>query len=116
MSEFHARPLEIDRRSNVKNNSTIIIPSKKSNHLFDDKKDTNTTTTTVNSSNTDNPFRNIGIQDKIANALVSKSIFGLKQPTVIQKKVLSALFVDNPSVRGHNNIFIQSETGSGKIL
>lgn len=110
MSEFHARPLEIDRRNNVKS-SKSIAPSKNSTHIFD--REDNNATTKIDSKN---PFKNIGIQDKIADALVSSTIFGLKQPTVIQKKVLSALLVDSSISTQRSNLFIQSETGSGKVF
>ena len=90
MAEFHARPLEIDRRSGA---SSRIAPSKASTHLFQDE----------------SGCAQLGLHARLTTCLTSR--FQLERPTVIQQKSLLAL--ENKS---DANLFVQSETGSGKTL
>ena len=90
MAEFHARPLEIDRRSGA---SSRIAPSKASTHLFQDE----------------SGCAQLGLHTRLTTCLTSR--FHLERPTVIQQKSLLAL--EN---KADANLFVQSETGSGKTL
>lgn len=91
MAEFHARPLEMDRRSGA---SSRIAPSKASTHLFQDS---------------GGGCDTLGLHPRLTTCLTSR--FLLERPTIIQQKALLAL--EN---KGDANLFVQSETGSGKTL
>merc|ERR1739842_123069 len=69
LSEFHARPLEIDRRNNA---VSKIKASSNSNHLF---------SSSLSESMTDsnNPFLEIGVNERISNTLTSIKTFGFTQ-------------------------------------
>eukprot|EP00980_Cylindrotheca_fusiformis_P011200 scaffold2563_cov124-Cylindrotheca_fusiformis.AAC.31 len=89
MAEFHARPMELDRRSGAR--SAIRI-SKASSHLFD----------------ADN-WESLQIHPRLMETL--KSRFQLSKPTGIQTKTIQVI-QSNPK----NNVLVHSETGSGKTL
>jgi ATP-dependent helicase YprA (DUF1998 family) len=88
MAEFHARPMEMDRRSGA---VSTIAPSRESTHIFDFD---------------GNPWK--GLHPRIISSL---SKLGMERPTVIQTRAMNAL----KDTKRHN-LFIQSETGSGKTL
>ena len=91
MAEYHARPMEMDRRfgANAQN-----YESKDSNHLFSEDKEQPSS---------------LSIHPHLWRCLQTK--FEISQPTIIQTSVLKAYF-SNPT----SNLLIQSETGSGKTL
>lgn len=86
MAEFHARPLEMDRRSGAK---STIAPSKDSQHLFDDSK--------------------LPLHPRLLRHVDAN--FTMKQATSIQSTTWQQFFQHKDK-----NLFIQSETGSGKTL
>ena len=86
MAEFHARPMEMDRRCGA---VSSIVPSKESSHIFDSC-----------------AFE--GLHPRIITSLTK---IGVQQPTLIQTRAVQALQTSKP-----HNLFIQSETGSGKTL
>lgn len=88
MAEFHARPLEMDRRSGA---VSQIVPSHESLHLFEAN---------------ENEFQ--GLHTRLIASLHKMKV---PRPTVIQTRAIRAL---QGSTR--HNLFIQSETGSGKTL
>lgn len=89
MAEFHARPMELDRRSGAR--SSIRI-SKASSHLFvaDD-------------------WKSLKINPRLMQTLTSR--FQLEKPTAIQTRTIQAI-----QSNSKNNVLIHSETGSGKTL
>jgi ATP-dependent RNA helicase DDX31/DBP7 len=89
MAEFHARPMELDRRSGAR--SSIRI-SKASSHLFV----------------ADN-WESLQINSRLIQTLTSK--FELAKPTSIQTKTIQVI-QSSPK----NNVLVHSETGSGKTL
>ena len=141
MAEFHAHPLEMDRRSKAESKIKL---STSSSHIFmtksnstneessdvnKDRKDSNQNNSSPNQNNSISkcPFINLGLNERLANTITSqRGPFRLHQPTIIQAKALSLLL---PSMKSSAlkeksnigkinkpNIFIQSETGSGKTL
>jgi ATP-dependent RNA helicase DDX31/DBP7 len=93
MREFHARPMEMDRRSGAIR-GVDIAPSQDSTHLFDDSNKSNNGFASLHS-------RLQSSLDKI----------GIQQPTIIQTRAIQSLHKNR-----HSNLFVQSETGSGKTL
>jgi hypothetical protein len=87
MAEFHARPMELDRRSGAR--SSIRI-SKESSHLFvaDD-------------------WESLKVNPRLIRTMTSR--FGLVKPTTIQTKTIQAV-QGSPK----KNVLVHSETGSGK--
>lgn len=92
MREFHARPMEMDRRSGA---SSTILPSKESSHLFE------------RNDNDDSVFAS-SLHSRLVSSLTK---MGVTQPTIIQTRAIQAL-----QSHSNCNLFIQSETGSGKSL
>lgn len=92
LAEFHARPLELDRRAGAVSRS--LARSKDSTHLF------------TESSN----WNSFCIHPKIVSCLQNQ--LKLAKPTVIQSRTIPEFF------RGDrlHNLLIHSETGSGKTL
>lgn len=88
MAEFHARPMELDRRSGAR--SSIRI-SKDSSHLFVVADD----------------WESLQVNPRMIQTLTSR--FNLAKPTAIQTKTIQA-FQTSPN----NNVLVHSETGSGK--
>jgi hypothetical protein len=89
MREFHARPMEMDRRSGA---TAQIAPSRESSHLFDQ--------------NNLDGFSSL--HPRLLSSLVKLNI---TRPTIIQTRAIQSLQTNR-----HSNLFIQSETGSGKTL
>ena len=119
MATFHARPHEIDRRSNA---SSRIKESRASNHIFeadDDEEDDGTNSSDNSHSDGhvgDNdeateledkqdeeisapkgPFEAIGLHPRLANAVSSERGFGYDRPTIIQTNAARALISTNQS-------------------
>ena len=119
MATFHARPHEIDRRSNA---SSRIKESRASNHIFeaDDDEEDDSTNSSDNSHSDghvgDNdeateledkqdeqisapkgPFEAIGLHPRLANAVSSERGFGYDRPTIIQTNAARALISTNQS-------------------
>ena len=94
LAEFHARPLELDRRAGA----VVLqkqLPSKESSHVFAKATE----------------WHDFGLHQRLVNAITS-SPFSLKRPTVIQSRAIPAFFQN----AGVHNMLLQSETGSGKTL
>lgn len=113
MAEFHARPMELDRRSGAR--STTIV-SKESTHLF--KNDVK-----------DNSWESLNIYPRLVQTLQSPAFGNLQKPTTIQsntirafQKSTSAMLREDSGSSSKNvknkkkNVLIHSETGSGKTL
>mmetsp|Transcript_29023 Transcript_29023/g.32556 ORF Transcript_29023/g.32556 Transcript_29023/m.32556 type:complete len:950 (-) Transcript_29023:713-3562(-) len=106
MAEFHARPMELDRRSGARS-ATIV--SRESTHIFDDAQ---------NSS-----WESLNIHPRLVQTLQSPK-FDLQTPTTIQSKTIRAFQESTDTSIGESertiiekkNILIHSETGSGKTL
>ena len=116
MAEFHARPMELDRRSRA-SATTIVRDKEHSNHLF---------------SSAVTSWSQFRLHSRIVNAM--ESSLDLSQPTLIQARALSAILgaTAQNDAEGlsstspvqqqeehkayHHNILIHSETGSGKTL
>jgi ATP-dependent RNA helicase DDX31/DBP7 len=94
LAEFHARPLELDRRSGATVRK-LVPTSKESSHLFTDTSE----------------WSNFPLHERLVSTLQSSG-FDLQRPTVIQTKSIPAFFQDKQL----HNILIHSETGSGKTL
>jgi primosomal protein N' len=88
MAEFHARPMEMDRRAGATGTYTA---SKESLHLFDTKKQ-------------------LPLHPKLL--LQCQTKFNMKQATQIQSNTWKQFHANDEK----NNLFVQSETGSGKTL
>lgn len=91
LAEFHARPLELDRRAGA--TSSELIRSKESSHLFD----------------ADRGWASMDLLHERLRATVTGH-FQLQQPTIVQSRAIPAFF------DGDYNLAIHSETGSGKTL
>lgn len=123
MAQYHARPLEMDRRANA---IAYIRPSHPSQHIFsnitteatpqgdeDDENETN------NNNNSSSSFESMGVHPKFITALNHMSI---TQPTSIQSNAIPKLLqLGNASLQAGdktdaNGLCIQCETGSGKTI
>eukprot|EP00526_Cylindrotheca_closterium_P001265 CAMPEP_0113632462 /NCGR_PEP_ID=MMETSP0017_2-20120614/16874_1 /TAXON_ID=2856 /ORGANISM="Cylindrotheca closterium" /LENGTH=894 /DNA_ID=CAMNT_0000543021 /DNA_START=9 /DNA_END=2693 /DNA_ORIENTATION=+ /assembly_acc=CAM_ASM_000147 len=89
LAEYHARPMELDRRSGAR---AVTRVSKESSHIFVAQE-----------------WDSLDINARMTQAL--KSRFELNKPTGIQAKTIQT-FQDNPK----KNVLVHSETGSGKTL
>jgi ATP-dependent RNA helicase DDX31/DBP7 len=89
LAEFHARPLELDRRSGASGKAAASFESK---HLFESS-----------------DWTSLNLHNRLIQALVGT--FALSQPTRIQTKAILA-FSDGKE----SNLLLHSETGSGKTL
>jgi len=111
MAEFHARPMELDRRSGAR---SVTIVSKNSLHIFDD---------------TQKDWESLGIHPRLIQTLKTPQFGSLHQPTTIQSRTIQAFQSgaggtkgpqnqgnDNTTRSNQKNILIHSETGSGKTL
>eukprot|EP00934_Nitzschia_sp_Nitz4_P008234 Nitzschia sp. Nitz4//scaffold332_size19022//15494//18061//NITZ4_008743-RA/size19022-processed-gene-0.23-mRNA-1//-1//CDS//3329548210//8224//frame0 len=92
MAEFHARPMELDRRAGARSVTRI---SKASTHLFQSAND----------------WDSLPIHPRLRNTLTSK--FHLAQPTAIQSRTIQTVL--DPSLQ-EKNVLVHAETGSGKTL
>jgi len=111
MAEFHARPMELDRRSGAR--STTIV-SKASSHLFTNDAKSNS-------------WDSLNVYPRLVQTLRSDAFGNLDKPTTIQSNTIrafqestSALLGEDSSTRSakqkKKNVLIHSETGSGKTL
>uniref|UniRef100_A0A7S4AWL8 ATP-dependent RNA helicase n=1 Tax=Pseudo-nitzschia australis TaxID=44445 RepID=A0A7S4AWL8_9STRA len=114
MAEFHARPMELDRRSGARS-ATIV--STESAHLF-----------TTDAQN--NSWESLNIYPRLLQTLRSAAFDSLKKPTTIQLRTIRAFQEStnallreskdkdssNSSKNKKKNVLIHSETGSGKTL
>mmetsp|Transcript_4570 Transcript_4570/g.11774 ORF Transcript_4570/g.11774 Transcript_4570/m.11774 type:complete len:944 (+) Transcript_4570:110-2941(+) len=111
MAEFHARPMELDRRSGAK--STTLM-STESTHLFTDNIQSNC-------------WESLNIYPRLIKTLRSSSFGNLQKPTTIQSNSIRAFYEsthamlrDDAESKSNNkkkkNLLIHSETGSGKTL
>ncbi len=91
MAEFHARPLEMDRRAGASGKYT---QSKDSMHLFE----------------TNKMKQQLPLHPKLL--LQCQTKFNMKQATLIQTNTWEQFHSNGQK----NNLFVQSETGSGKTL
>ena len=93
LAEFHARPMELDRRSGARN---AFVVSQESKHIFDEStvKDWNSVKS---------------LHPNLIKAVTNQ--LDLEKPTRIQLKSLQT-FAENQTA----NILLHSETGSGKTL
>lgn len=105
MAEFHARPMELDRRSGAR---TVIRVSKASSHLFQNDAATN-------------DWKSLSLlHPRLIQSLETK--FGLMQPTNIQSRTIATILQPQPRKSGTDsdanvkNVLVQAETGSGKTL
>lgn len=98
MAEFHARPMELDRRSGAKSATVVSTESK---HLFVIAND----------------WESLNVHPRLLKFLSST---GLNKPTTIQSKTIQAFqksSSDDNEKRGKSgNVLIHSETGSGKTI
>lgn len=92
LAEFHARPMELDRRA-----GQVVrkVTAKDSTHLFTEATE----------------WDKAPLHSRIVAAIQSHN-FKLQRPTVIQSKAIPAFFQDDQL----HNVLLQSETGSGKTL
>jgi ATP-dependent RNA helicase DDX31/DBP7 len=92
LAEFHARPMELDRRA-----GTVVrkVTAKSSSHLFTEATE----------------WDKAPLHKRIVTAIQSSS-FQIERPTVIQSKAIPAFFQGDML----HNVLLQSETGSGKTL
>jgi ATP-dependent RNA helicase DDX31/DBP7 len=92
LAEFHARPMELDRRA-----GQVVrkVTAKDSTHLFTEATE----------------WDKSPLHSRIVAAIQSHN-FKLQRPTVIQSKAIPAFFQDDQL----HNVLLQSETGSGKTL
>jgi ATP-dependent RNA helicase DDX31/DBP7 len=107
-ANFHARPLELDRRAGANIHSSVILDSKSSSHLW----------------NNDSQWSNLGIHPHILPNLQSM----YPRPTRIQARAIPELWMPPSSSSSkmtgsnhhhhhhHHHVLIHSETGSGKTL
>eukprot|EP00978_Attheya_sp_CCMP212_P036375 scaffold164511_cov33-Attheya_sp.AAC.1 len=62
---------------------------------------------------TGGPFAQLGLHSNLVHAVTSpRGPFRVKRPTIIQARAIHQLL----QTEGRNNLFMQSETGSGKTL
>lgn len=101
LAEFHARPMELDRRAGARGDAAALAArnSKSSTHLFSEA-------TEWDSSLADS------LHSRLRSTLQSHPHFKLPRPTKIQSAAIPAFCEGD---RTHN-LLIQSETGSGKTL
>ena len=107
LAEFHARPLELDRRSGaVMNMRNAKNASFESQHLFQ----------------TQTEWNSLSLHPRLIHTLTNHSSFQLSKPTTVQSKAIQAIRhkVKNANHSDTNkeatNFMLQSETGSGKTL
>ena len=117
MATYHAKPYELDRRSEVVHPS--IPQSHDSQHLFRDADISSKTSIQTPTC----PFEACNIHPRIIRAITSnpKCNLLLSRPTIIQQNTWNHILQHFPFSTQNGsqtkyNYFIQSETGSGKTL
>ena len=131
LSEFHARPRDLDRGERA---SRTIKSSVRSDHIFAAPADGGNDENRVEDGDRNDdgggeaasscPFAGLGLHSSLVSTLTSESgKFRLDQPTIVQSESISALLSGKTSRKnkrgkkgGSSNLLIQSETGSGKTL
>lgn len=93
LAEFHARPMELDRRAGVVLRKAT--KSRDSTHLFGE----------------DRVWSDFDLHSRIVAALQCGNV-KLERPTNVQSRAIPAFFTNQQL----HNILLQSETGSGKTL
>jgi ATP-dependent RNA helicase DDX31/DBP7 len=96
LAEFHARPMELDRRAGAR---STIRASNESQHLFA----------------TARTWSQLGLHPRLVACVESQ----FKSPTTIQTRAIPAFAVDSAApaaATAQHNLLIHSETGSGKTL
>ena len=140
LSEFHARPRDLDRNERASKNIKVSVASdhifgtsneedgSRENAIIDDEGGAENETKAGEGVEPASscPFRKIGVHSNLASTITSPDgNFRLKQPTIVQTRSIAALLPSSNNKgkkkkRGQNtpqkNLFIQSETGSGKTL
>eukprot|EP00978_Attheya_sp_CCMP212_P010081 scaffold24233_cov43-Attheya_sp.AAC.1 len=108
MADYHARPLEMDRRSGA---TSLIQPSKESTHIFEEETDSTHANATENENEnatakmtTGGPFAQLGLHSNLVHAVTSpRGPFRLERPTIIQARAIHQLL----QTEGRNNLFMQ---------
>jgi len=111
MAEFHARPMELDRRSGARS-ATLV--SRESAHIFMTDAENNS-------------WESLNIYPRLLQTLRSSAFGELQKPTTIQLRTIrafqestNALITKSAVARAarqrKKNVLIHSETGSGKTL
>lgn len=130
LSEFHARPRDLDRKENASREIKVSFPS---GHIFDSDftvtMDVDEENDKCLSGNREGgqelicQFRKLGLDQRIVGAITNPDgYFRLNQPTIVQSRAIKSLLPSNGGQKKGNiakfeeNLFIQSETGSGKTL
>ena len=99
LAEFHARPLELDRRSGaVMNSRNAKNASFESQHLFQ----------------TQSEWNSLKLHPRLIQTLTNHSYFQLNKPTTVQSKAIQTVWHNTD--KKASNFMLQSETGSGKTL
>lgn len=92
LAEFHARPLELDRRAGASSKHRIQS-SHNSKHLFSEATE----------------WVNMPLHERL---IASMSQFKFDRPTIVQSEAITAFAEENQLY----NLLLQAETGSGKTL
>jgi ATP-dependent RNA helicase DDX31/DBP7 len=103
MAEYHARPMELDRRAGARK---VTLVSKESKHIFD-------------SDSASNDWQSLGIHSRLIQTLQSSHFGNLEKPTTIQARTMRAFHgkdMQSTTSKTKHNVLIHSETGSGKTL
>jgi ATP-dependent RNA helicase DDX31/DBP7 len=124
MAEFHARPMELDRRAGIRHygNRTnhhgmdattgTVVPVHDGNNDDDDCNSSSNS----NDEATNTKWEHLPLHQRLRSAIY-QSIGETSRPTTIQCQAIPLLLQGQPEEQQHpKNIFIHSETGSGKTL
>ncbi|KAL3798521.1 hypothetical protein HJC23_011825 [Cyclotella cryptica] len=130
LSEFHARPRDLDRNENASREIKVSLPS---DHIFDNENAVGMQVTEADDKSLDGnmkvdqklncQFRKLGLHPSVTKAITNPDgCFRLTQPTIVQSRAIKSLLPSSGGQMKGNlakfeeNLFIQSETGSGKTL
>ena len=113
MAEFHARPMELDRRAGIHHHyhhsTTTTI---KDNHVDTSHCGTSSSSETEIIMH----WENLPLHARLLSA-VHQSLGATTRPTTIQCQAISLLLQSpDPALQHPANVFLHSETGSGKTL
>jgi ATP-dependent RNA helicase DDX31/DBP7 len=124
MAEFHARPMELDRRAGIRNYSSTAIPGNASNQNNSSSHDDTTMNDRTNGDDPNssmdseiNTWENLPLHTRLLSA-IHQSIGATSRPTTIQCQAIPLLLRQQEQIDKSQpkNVFIHSETGSGKTL
>ena len=128
MAEFHARPMELDRRAGIRNYSTTTTVTGNMTSTNHNNHNDNIQATATNDRNDDSTtdsetkWENLPLHKRLLSA-IHQSIGTTSRPTTIQCQAIPLLLLSQPPQQQHRsekseqkNVFIHSETGSGKTL